>query len=263
LSKILIVWYNASRWDLCLRLRLQVTTSRIAKKPEYRRLRFPVECFLANLKKKILGARYWRALMPQIKYNPKSIQGVVDKTILCMILLDDNRNRNVAYFYWNDKSQRWVLNFNWVDNNFNRNDRFLVPRYYLLTPPSVGGVSFTCCFSQPPSILPASTNGVEIVTNCLLSKAFNSQANCIKYFRVSSLMLDFCIKADLYSFAVKPAVSMSSITSVNNMLIFSAKEYFTNFGRCGRQPCQSLYASVIFCSTGKLMEFPLGGGWNY
>ncbi len=55
--------------------------------------------------------------------------------MFCIILLDDNRNRNVAYFNWNEKSQRWVLNFNWVDNNYNRNDRFVVPRYCLLTPP--------------------------------------------------------------------------------------------------------------------------------
>lgn len=78
--------------------------------------------------KKILGANYWWALRPQIKYSPESIQGVVDRMVFCTFLLDDNRNRNVAYFYWDDKSQRWVLNFNWDDNNFNRNDRFLVPR---------------------------------------------------------------------------------------------------------------------------------------
>lgn len=32
---------------------------------------------------------------------------------------DPNGNRNVAYLYWND--ERWYLNFNWLDNNFNRN----------------------------------------------------------------------------------------------------------------------------------------------
>lgn len=168
-----------------------MTASRIVKKSEYRRLRLPVEHFLTSLKKKILGAKYWWALKPQIKYNPKSIQGVVDWKMLCIILLDDNRNRNVAYFNWNEKSQRWVLNFNWVDNNFNRNDRFVCPRYCLLTPPYLGGVSFISCFCQPPNILPASTKGVEIAVNCLLSKAFNSQANCRKYLSVSSLILAF------------------------------------------------------------------------
>jgi len=35
----------------------------------------------------------------------------------------DDGSGNVAYFNWNGK--RWKLNFNWLDNNFNRNDRFL------------------------------------------------------------------------------------------------------------------------------------------
>lgn len=154
--------------------------------------------------------------------------------ILCIILLDDNSNRNVAYFYWDEKSQRWVLNFNWDDNNFNGNDRLLVPRNYLLTPPSAGGVSFTCCFSQPPNIFPTSTRGTEIAANCLLSKALRSQANCKKYLRVSNFMLTFWIRSGLCSLAVNPVVSVSSMTSVKSMLIFSAREYFTSFGRWGR-----------------------------
>ena len=46
----------------------------------------------------------------------------------CTILLDRNRNRRVAYFNWNDKASEWVLNFYYVDNNFNSNDRLLRPR---------------------------------------------------------------------------------------------------------------------------------------
>jgi len=41
-------------------------------------------------------------------------------------LLNDNRNRRVAYFNWN--GQQWVLNFNWLNNNFNDNNRFVRPR---------------------------------------------------------------------------------------------------------------------------------------
>ena len=129
--------------------------------------------------------------MPQIKYNPKSIRGVVDWMVLCTFLLDDNRNRNVAYFYWDEKSRQWVLNFNWDDNNFNANDCLLVPRNYLLTPSYSGGVSFTSCFCQPPNIFPASTKGEEMAANCLLSKALSSQANCKKYLRVSNFILTF------------------------------------------------------------------------
>jgi hypothetical protein len=74
-------------------------------------------------------------LRPQIKYSPKSIQGAVGETILCIILEDSNGNRNVAYFNWNSKLKQWVVNFNWNDNNFNRYDRFVCPRYCLLSPP--------------------------------------------------------------------------------------------------------------------------------
>lgn len=39
------------------------------------------------------------------------------------ILLNKNGNRYVPYLIWNDG--RWQLNWNWLDNNFNRNYRFL------------------------------------------------------------------------------------------------------------------------------------------
>jgi len=43
-------------------------------------------------------------------------------------LLDVNRGRRVAYFYWVVKSRRWVLDFGWGVGNFSRHVRFLVPR---------------------------------------------------------------------------------------------------------------------------------------
>ncbi len=70
--------------------------------------------------------------------------------------------------------------------------------------------------------------------NCLLSKAFKSQASCIKYLSVSSLMLAFWTNAGLYSLAVNPAVRISSMTSVKSTLIFSAVEYFISFGKWGK-----------------------------
>lgn len=39
----------------------------------------------------------------------------------CMGKRDPNGNRRVAYLYWNDG--QWYLNFNWLDNDFNRNYR--------------------------------------------------------------------------------------------------------------------------------------------
>lgn len=37
--------------------------------------------------------------------------------------MDDNGNRNVPYLIWNDG--KWQLNWNYLDNNFNRNYRFV------------------------------------------------------------------------------------------------------------------------------------------
>ena len=147
---------------------------------------------------------------------------MVDWTILCIILLDDNRNRRVAYFNWNGR--RWVLNFNYLDNNFNGNNRFVRSRYYLLTPPVIGGVSFMSCFCQPPSIRPISTKSAANSANFLLSIAFSSQAICIKNLSRSSFKEAFLTITALFSLAAKPAVKMSSISSMNNKLIFSPKE---------------------------------------
>ena len=207
-----------------------MTISRVTKKSEYRRLRFPIEYFLVIFNRRN-SVEYAGGLIVPNKIQPQEYSrgGGIDGILhifgkLCYLIL--NRNGD---------SPNVNVNRDNLDNNWNENVRFLLVREYLLfTPPYLGGVSFACCFSQPPSILPASTNGLEIIANCLLSKAFNSQASCVKYFRVSSLMLDFWIKVDLYSLAVNPAVSISSITSQNRTFIFSAKEYFTSFGRWGR-----------------------------
>lgn len=142
--------------------------------------------------------------------------------IFCIILLDDNRNRHVAYFNWNGK--RWVLNFNWLDNNFNDDDRFVRPRYYLLTLPVIGGVSFVSCLCHPPSILPISAKGSASRENFLLSIALSSQAIRMKNLSRSSFKEAFLIIITLFSFTAKPAVKISSASSINKRLIFSPKE---------------------------------------
>ncbi|MDP2709034.1 MAG: hypothetical protein Q8O93_03245 [bacterium] len=142
--------------------------------------------------------------------------------IFCTILLNDNRNRKVAYFNWNDK--QWVLNFNWLDNNFNDNARFVRPRYYLLAPPVIGGVSFISCLCQPPSILPISIKGADSSANFLLSIALSSQAICIKNLSRSNFNEAFLIIMALFSLVAKLAVKISSASSINRLLIFSPRE---------------------------------------
>jgi len=66
-------------------------------------------------------------------------------------------NRNVPYLNWN--GDRWILNFNWLDNDFNSNDRLVRPRNLLISTPSFyKRVWFfkLISFIHPPSILPTS-----------------------------------------------------------------------------------------------------------
>ena len=59
----------------------------------------------------------------KIKYSPESILWAVAKMVLCTkVLVDKNGNRYLVYSYWNDN--RWIVNVNRVDNDWNDNDRF-------------------------------------------------------------------------------------------------------------------------------------------
>lgn len=40
-------------------------------------------------------------------------------------LQGDDGNGDVAYFYWSDEEQRWVLDFYWFDDGFSRGGRFV------------------------------------------------------------------------------------------------------------------------------------------
>ncbi|MBI4086347.1 MAG: hypothetical protein HY433_03875 [Candidatus Liptonbacteria bacterium] len=58
----------------------------------------------------------------------------------CIIWRDANGNRNVVYL--NRNGERWILNFNWLRNDFNSNDRLVRPRNSLRSPRFYRGVSF-------------------------------------------------------------------------------------------------------------------------
>jgi len=164
-----------------------VTISRVTKKSEYRRLRFPVEYFLVIFNRRN-SVRYAGGLIVPHKIQPQEYSRGGETDGMSHIL------GQLCYLYLNRNGVKRNVNVNRtnLDNNWNENCRFLLVRDYLLfTPPYLGGVCFSCCFSQPPSILPASTKGGEITANCLLSKALSSQASCKKYLSVSSLMLAF------------------------------------------------------------------------
>lgn len=94
--------------------------------------------------------------------------------IHCIFLRDSNGNLHVPYLNWN--GDRWVLNFNWVDNDFNDNDVLARSNSFHSPLTIVGGVSFFKEASQPPAILPISTRDVEIAAYFLLSSNFISQS---------------------------------------------------------------------------------------
>ena len=111
--------------------------------------------------------------------------------ILCIILRDSDGNLNVPYLYWN--GDRWVLNFNWLRNDFNDNDRLARVVSYSLRSPLIyiGGVSFFSDANHPPIIFPISAKGVESVVYFWLSNPFNSHKIFKKNFSTSNLMLNF------------------------------------------------------------------------
>ena len=57
-----------------------------------------------------------------MRYSPKSIRGAVAQTALHTILLDPNGNRYVLYLYRNDDGT-WNWNYNWLDNDWNTDNR--------------------------------------------------------------------------------------------------------------------------------------------
>jgi hypothetical protein len=48
----------------------------------------------------------------------------VARAAFCTIVVNENGNRYIPYL--NEQDGRFVLNWNWIDNNFNRNGRIAV-----------------------------------------------------------------------------------------------------------------------------------------
>ena len=100
----------------------------------------------------ILGERHARALLEK--------QGSIPETWHKFYLVfpgtvwrDRDGGLHVPYLLWN--GDRWNLNFNWLEGEFNRNDRIVSLRNSLHSRPIVlRAWFFSNCFSQPPNILP-------------------------------------------------------------------------------------------------------------
>src|SRR3990167_289871 len=86
--------------------------------------------------------------MSQIRYSPKSIQGVVELMAWCIILWAVNAN-------WNSDNRYWNVNANSVENpnRWNAGNQVL-SSYYLLSSAFTVEVLLIRPFFQPPTILP-------------------------------------------------------------------------------------------------------------
>lgn len=124
---------------------------------------------------------------PESDTAPESTRWAVVQTAFgTTVWVDSKRNRNVPYLNWDGK--RWILNFNWLDNDFNSNDRLVRPRNSLHSP-ALPGFLFSTPLVQPPSIFPISFNGSDIAAYLELSSTLSSQEICRKNFKRSSFIL--------------------------------------------------------------------------
>lgn len=56
----------------------------------------------------------------RIRYSPESIQGTVDWKTFCTLVRNCDSNLNVPYVY--DNGDEVVVNWNWLDNDWNDNN---------------------------------------------------------------------------------------------------------------------------------------------
>jgi hypothetical protein len=54
----------------------------------------------------------------------RQVQWAVELVAFCIFVVNENGNRYIPYL--NKQDGRFVLNWNWIDNNFNRNGRIAV-----------------------------------------------------------------------------------------------------------------------------------------
>lgn len=88
-----------------------------------------------------------RHLRCRIRFNSESIQGVMAQVAFYTFVQNRNGNLNVPYLYEND--DKVVVNWNWLDNNWNDNNpalRFAI-LFFLLS--LVRGVLFFQELSLP------------------------------------------------------------------------------------------------------------------
>ena len=136
---------------------------------------------------------------------------------------------NVYYVYWND--DRWVKNWNWLDNKWNDNNRVL-RRKSLYSPSfSVGGVVFLNKASHLPSILPIPISFCESCAYLFTVNPFASHNKVTKNFVLSSLRLMSSKIICLFSRFENCAAKVASNNSINKLSIFAPSVYLVSLGK--------------------------------
>lgn len=121
---------------------------------------------------------------------PNSIQpqeyskGGVTDDILYNIVRNDDGNLNVPYLY--DDDSQVVVNWNWLDNNFNDNNPALRFATGFISPPYLGEFCFVSWPFHPPSILPMSSSDADNALYFLLSSVLVSQSTIKSILSASS-----------------------------------------------------------------------------
>ena len=112
--------------------------------------------------------------------------------------------------------------------------------YYLSSPSCIGEVFCERCFNQPPSIFPGSLSFSEIRAYLLVSNDLISQEILRRNFNKSSANAASLTFPSLF-WGVRVVVEkINSMTFKNNESTFAPRVYRDVFGKCGKNPCQSL-----------------------
>ena len=135
-----------------------------------------------------------------------------------------NGNLNVPYLYEN--GDKVVVNWNWLDNNFNSNNpalRFGNSFHFSLVF-TMGEFCFKSCPLQPPSILPISSIFSERIIYFLLSNDLTSHKTIKSTLSVSVFLMASLTHGCFSSRDKKVAIEIASIISTKIVSIFSPNE---------------------------------------
>ena len=139
---------------------------------------------------------------------------------------------NVPYLIEN--GGKVMLNWNWLDTNWNSNNPALRRTSFHFSPDFLSGeFCFTICPCQPPSCLPAVASVSDKAVYFLVSNALISQSIYKRNFKVSSEIMAFLMNGCFSCFSKKLATNMLSIVWIKYLSMVSAKVYLETFGIVG------------------------------